>query len=849
MKKRQRENAVISYTLIAIFIIISAGIINAGFIYYLNYKAHYKIDVEDQLSAIGRLKTAGLVHWREDCLEDSKVFYNNTSFSKMVGRYMNNPGDANTQEQVKEWLSRTQMAYQYDKLMLLDNQYHKKIIIPDGTEQPDSYVSKDSSELLRLGQVAFEDFYWNEENQKAYLKVLVPILAEDSGKMIGIVAIRIDPKKYLYPFIVKWPIPSMTAETLLVRKKGKDVQFLNELKFKKETALQMERSVANHDLPAVKAVLGHKGIVEGIDYRGKGVVADVQAVPDSPWFLITKIDESEIYESLYKAKWAIIIFIGSLLTGIGTSIGFLCKRQSAVLYHKKYHESKEWNITFDAIKDMISVTGKDTRLRTVNKAFADVFGKTPEELIGKRCCELMHQTKEPPANCPMRKTFATKQPASVEIYYEPLRKHLEISTYPVLDEDGEIDEVVHFIRDITKRKLMEEGRRRTDVQLRDSLRFNEEVISNASVGVVVYDTQLRYVEWNAFMEEMTGMKKKDVIGKNALELFPHLKKQGIDKLLRDALNGETASSPDTEYHCPKTGKSGWVLGTYTPHRNSTGRILGVIGIIRDITERRQAEEYFKNNEMRFRGLFENMSSAVAVYKAENDGEDFIFADCNQALLDIEKINKEHIIGKRVTEVFPNVKEFGIFEVFQRVYRTGVAEDFPLALYKDDRVSGWKENHIYKLPSGEVVSIYDDITERKLAEESLKESDNMFRSIATAVPVGLGIASDRNIQWVNDYLLQLIGYKKEEIVGNDSRIFYADDAGYNLVGDKYYKELREKGKAEIEVNWKHKNGTVLNILLTGAALNKQDLSQGIIFAALDITERKQYQEELHHAAAN
>jgi PAS domain S-box-containing protein len=356
---------------------------------------------------------------------------------------------------------------------------------------------------------------------------------------------------------------------------------------------------------------------------------------------------------------------------------------------------------------MVSVVDSDFKLKTVNKAFADVFGKKPEELVGKRCCELVHGTKEPPENCPMRKTLATKKTASIEIYYEALRKHLEISTCPVLGDNGEITEVVHFIRDITRRKLMEEGRRRTDIQLRDALRFNQEVISNASVGVIVYDEQLRYAEWNAFMEEMTGMKKKDVIGKNALEIFPHVLENGIDKLLQQALAGETVSSPDIEYRCPETGKTGWAVNTYTPHRNSTGRIIGVIGIIRNITERKRTEAFLENNEIRFRELFENMSSAVAVYKAENEGDDFIFVDCNKILLDIEKINKEQVIGRRITEVFPGVKEFGIFEVLQRVYRTGKAEHFPVGLYKDERISGWRENHIYKLPSGEVIEVLNE----------------------------------------------------------------------------------------------------------------------------------------------
>jgi len=970
--KLTKKNKALHYTLIAIFTIMSAGIINAGYVYYLNYKTEYKAGIEEQLSAIGKLKADELSNWRRERLGDGRIFYKNANFALLTSRYFNEPNDADAREQLEARLNIAQASYQYDKLILLDNEYRKRIIIPEGPERPVSYISDEASKVLQSGEMVFEDFYWNEENKQIYLKILVPIMEKDNGQMIGVVAMRIAPKTYLYPFIENWPIPSVTAETLLVRKGGSGIQYLNDLKFQKGTALTLECSVASKDLPSVKAVLGYEGIVDGIDYRNEPVIADVRAVPDSPWFLVTKIDESEVYASLQKTQWLIIVFIGVLLAGAGASIGFVLKRRTAGIYQQKYDGAKEWNKTFDAIGDMVSVVDKNMRLKTVNKTFADVFGKQPEELVGKRCCEIVHGTKEPPENCPMKKTLATKMAASTEIYYEALRKHLELSTCPVLDDNKEVVEVVHFMRDITKRKLLEEGRRRTDVQLRDALRFNQEIISSASVGVVVYDTQLRYAEWNAFMENMTGMKKKEVVGKNALEIFPHLREQGVDKLIGRALNGETVSSPDVAYRCPQTGKTGWVISTYTPHHNSTGRIIGAIGIVRDITKRRQEEEFLKNNEIRFRELFENMSSAVAVYDAENDGDNFIFKDCNRTLLDIEKINREQVIGKRVTEVFPGVKEFGVFDVFQRVYRTGVAEDFPVSLYKDERISGWRDNYVYKLPSGEVVAIYDDVTEQRQAEEELKDSEirlktifedstdgilladvetrkfqmynkeicrmlgytgeeiihlgvddihpekdlpqvrevfknqvqrgiklaeslpvkrkdgsvfyadintslitmggkkylmgsfhdvterrqteeilrnseNMFRSIATAVPVGVSIVSNRKTLWMNDYFLQLIGREKEEIIDKDSRILYESDEGYNLVGDKCYKELREKGKTEIEVNWKHKDGRVLNILLTGVLLDKQDMSRGAVFAVLDITNKKQMEQELHKSS--
>ena len=106
------------------------------------------------------------------------------------------------------------------------------------------------------------------------------------GRPLGVLMLRIDPSVYLYPFIQRWPTPSETAETLLIRREGNEAVFLNELKFQKNTALALRVSLDNTDLPAVKAALGQEGIVEGVDYRGVPVLAAVRAVPDSPWFLV-----------------------------------------------------------------------------------------------------------------------------------------------------------------------------------------------------------------------------------------------------------------------------------------------------------------------------------------------------------------------------------------------------------------------------------------------------------------------------------------------------------------------------------------------------------------------------------
>jgi len=123
------------------------------------------------------------------------------------------------------------------------------------------------------------------------------------------------------------------------------------------------------------------------------------------------------------------------------------------------------------------------------------------------------------------------------------------------------------------------------------------------------------------------------------------------------------------------------------------------------------------SEERYRGIFENTRDGVAVYRAVDDGEDFVFLDFNRAAEKIEHVKREDLIGRRITDIFPGVKDFGILEVLKRVHKSGEREYFPTRLYRDNRISGWRENSVYKLPSGEIVAVYSDETDRKQAEKA------------------------------------------------------------------------------------------------------------------------------------
>ncbi len=147
---------------------------------------------------------------------------------------------------------------------------------------------------------------------------------------------------------------------------------------------------------------------------------------------------------------------------------------------------------------------------------------------------------------------------------------------------------------------------------------------------------------------------------------------------------------------------------------------------RQVSACREMDEALAESEARYKGIVENTINGVVVYQVLKNGEEFIVIDFNKGAEKIEKISREDVVGKSVTEVFPGVREFGLLEVFKRVWKTGAAEHFPLSVYKDERIAGWRDNFVYKLPSGEIVAVYTDETERKRSEDALREAHEQLR---------------------------------------------------------------------------------------------------------------------------
>ncbi len=291
----------------------------------------------------------------------------------------------------------------------------------------------------------------------------------------------------------------------------------------------------------------------------------------------------------------------------------------------------------------------------------------------------------------------------------------------------------------SKDNISELRPRAEDASRASELRYRR-LFESAQDGILILDFDTGTIlDVNPYLIEMLGYSHEEFVEKYLWEVSP----------FKDTdLNKEAFA---------KLQQAGYVRYEDLPLETSDGRKIAVEFVsnsypvngktfiqcnIRDITKRKWAEQGLQESEERYRFLFAQMKSAVAVYKTENDGEDFIFVDFNKAAEEVEHIPKEKVSGQNVLSVFSKVKESGMFEVFQRVWRSGNPEHHAVTQYVDDRIEGWRDNFVYKLPTGEIVAIYSDETERKKSEERLRESEARYKAVVDNLEIGISLLNSK-----------------------------------------------------------------------------------------------------------
>ena len=387
---------------------------------------------------------------------------------------------------------------------------------------------------------------------------------------------------------------------------------------------------------------------------------------------------------------------------------------------------------------VVSVRGL---VRAVNAQAESLFGYAREELIDGRIDRLLPSAMQPGV-CHRKdgSTFSA-----------------EISTRE-LNDSG----VLTVLRAAPHARSSEQA-------LLDAHQFNQDVFQSTQVGLIVMNKDLRYLAWNPKMEEISGLRADEVLGRHPLELFPFLKEVGADRLWVRALAGETVTSPDFPFEVPAYGRKGWTSQTVGPLRDSQGEIVGVIASISDITVRKEAENALRESEERFRGLVE--SSPVPMLVAADRVHVVLVNKCFTDLFGYTTADVWDMASWESAAYPDPGYRREVRETWDRANlaadsagRTSVGPVEALVTCRNGAVR-FVEIHLCRQGRFSLV-IFNDLTERRRTQEALLENEARLRRIMEAMPVMIAALDDagRFVSW-NRECERVTGYSAGEMLGN------------------------------------------------------------------------------------
>lgn len=533
-------------------------------------------DKQADLAAIAQLKSSQIETWLAERLADGRQLQHRDGLIEHVERWLVDRDQASG-------------AYVEGRLRALHDGFGYRAGLIDARSVgaiADPARQRLAAAALARGTVLHGDMYRNEAGEVG-LDFAVPLaeVAPGGRQSVGVLLLFTAASKYLFPLIQTWPTPSPSAETLLVARDGDEVVFLNELRHDKHTALTLRMPIAAPDLPAAVVLReGRPRVLVGRDYRGVEVVAAVQPVGESGWFLVAKMDRREVLEPMLRlVTWVTVVSLVAVLVVAGVTYRLWRQEQRAHALERAASAAERdgllglfYRLPFTGMAFVDPASGRWLR---VNDSLCDMTGYSREELLGLTWMQLNHPD-DLPARLP---PFADLMAGRTEGYQEERRLvrkdgtaiDAEVHVRGVSEPDGRIRHVIMTVRDITDFKRAREALQESEARFRL-------LVEQATDGIFLSDPDGRFIEVNSAGAEMLDYSREELLH---LTIADVVQPEEVPRIAPEVARFDGGWVVRSEWQFRRKDGSSFV-GEVMGRRLPDGRLQA---IVRDITERKRAE--------------------------------------------------------------------------------------------------------------------------------------------------------------------------------------------------------------------------------------------------------------------
>jgi len=490
--------------------------------------------------------------------------------------------------------------------------------------------------------------------------------------------------------------------------------------------------------------------------------------------------------------------------------------------------------TLDTITDGVLVMDRDWRYTYVSKRAGEIVGMPPESLVGGRVWDLFPHARGTKFYDGYHRAMATMQPVKLEEYYpEPLHQWIECYCFPAAES------LTVYFRDVTKRRRGEEALQQSTSVLK--------AISDASDDVIyAKDREGRLLFANPATLELVGKPAHEVLGHTDVEFLEN-EAAARQVMVNDRHIMETAAPTDVEEVVPRpSGEPCTWHSRKMPIRDEAGSVVGLLGISRDITKRKHAEEALRASEERFRGAMETMIDGCAILSP-----DWTYLFVNKANAEQARSTPEDMVGRSMLEVIPGVEKSPFFGAFRRCMEERTPQRMEQGFTFADGSSAWFGVTASPVAEGILLRV-QDITVRKRDELALRESEELVRTIAENSTQALLMMDGAGYcTYSNPALLAMTGYTADELRSRPLHDLihhhHPDGRPYPMAECPIHRALLESFDVRAHEDlFFRKDGTSFSVLCAASPIVKGGRSVGTVLEVRDVTERKRAEEALLEA---